>query len=171
LRYLQANYQQLPEADNQFGGVLAVETLCQTADMQCALREAHRVLVPGGRLVVVDCFRSEPLESFDAPLQQAALLVEKATAVDSFSVFEQWCGLCESIGFARVATVDHSAETAQNLARLHRLATKFFGLPRAVQSLGRVFPQRLLENAACGLMMPYTVGAGVHVYCSAVFQK
>ncbi len=171
LSYEQANYEKLVDDANTFGGVLAVETLCQTTNMKAALREAFRVLTPGGRLVVVDCFRSAPLEQFSPANQQAALLVEKATAVDCFSVFDEWRALCQTIGFVEIAAVDHSAETEQNLRRLHRLARKFFKLPRAVTALARAFPQRLLENSACGLMMPYTVGAGVHVYCSAVFEK
>ena len=171
LRYTVGNYEKLPNGDNSYDGVLAVETLCQTSSMERALREAYRVLSPGGRLVVVDCFRGGPLGEYSDEQRQAALLVEKATAVNEFAILDDWIALCASLGFRLVESTDHSAETRQNLARLHRLAERFFKLPRAVASLARVFPRRLLENAACGLMMPYTVGCGVHVYCSAVLEK
>lgn len=166
-----ANYETLPHGDEAFDAVLAVETLCQTNDQPRALREALRVLRPGGRLVVIDCFRVRPIETYEPDLQRAMRLVEKTTAVDAFSVVDEWTLMAESAGLRLVEDRDLSADTRENLARLHSVARRFFRMPAAVRAMAKAFPPRLLENSICGLLMPYTVGAGAHTYRILVVEK
>ena len=128
--------------------------------------EMHRVLCPGGRLIVVDCFRRQPLERFDADLQLAARLVEKTAAVDGFSVIDDWLRLAASIGFNALETVDESNHVVHNLERLYRLASGFFDDPLLVKTVQQTVPPLLLQNAICGLLMPFTVGGGTHGYYS-----
>ena len=111
LQFSVANYEHLMYGDASVCGVLAVETLCQTADVQQALREARRLLRPGGRLVIIDCFRLQPLEIFAPELQQAAQLVEKTTAVNAFSLLDDFRGAIAADGFHELECVDLSAAT------------------------------------------------------------
>ncbi|MEM8865727.1 MAG: class I SAM-dependent methyltransferase [Planctomycetota bacterium] len=171
VEFVQGNYEALSYPENSFDAVLAVETLCQTPNLRQALAEAHRVLRPGGRLVVIDCFRSLSLEQFDPPLRKAARLVEKTTAVAGFAVVADWIALAESVGLPFVEDQDLSAETRQNLTRLYSLAKRFFKMPRAMRAMTKAFPPRLLENSICGLLMPYTVGHGAHTYRAITVEK
>ncbi|QDU55970.1 class I SAM-dependent methyltransferase [Aeoliella mucimassa] len=171
VEFVEANYQQLSFSDGSFDALLAIETLCQTDDQQLALAEAYRVLRPGGRMMVIDCFRNQPLESFDAPLQQAARLVEKTAAVDAFAVMDSWQAMATSLGFSLVSVVDRSADTATDLARLYRLSRRFFNMSLAVKLIRRTMPPLAVENAICGLLMPYTVGYSAHGYYSVVLEK
>ena len=130
LQYLEGNYESLDFADGTFDVAFGVETFCQTDDMRRAVVEMHRVLRPGGRLVVIDCFRQKPLDELDADLQLAAKLVEKTTAVDGFAVVNQWLELARSIGFFVLEVHDESEHVVHNLARLYRLRAGFSTIRR-----------------------------------------
>ncbi|MGI9456872.1 MAG: methyltransferase domain-containing protein [Aeoliella sp.] len=171
LEFQVANYENLSVDDASFDGVLAVETLCQTDDQSSALQEAFRILRPGGRMLVIDCFRNELLENLEEDLRRAALLVEKTAAVDAFALIGEWRELCESIGFHVRDVCDRSAETARDLARLYQMARRFFKMSLAVKVIRRAMPPLAVENAICGLLMPYTVGHGAHGYYSIVLEK
>jgi ubiquinone/menaquinone biosynthesis C-methylase UbiE len=170
-RFEIGNYESLPHAAGSLDGILAVETLCQTDSQENALREAARLLRPGGRLVAIDCFRRAPLEGLPTELWQAAQLVEKTTAVDAFRGVEEWIRIAQEAGLKLVECIDHSAETEQNLARLYGLARRYFKLSLVARALANAFPPLLLENAVCGLLMPYTVGLGAHAYCTIIVEK
>lgn len=165
------NFLQLRFEDASFDAVCAVECLRQGSDMQAALQEAHRVLSPGGRLIVIDCFRSSGLEDYDEDMQLAVKLVEKTTAVDEFAVLGDWCEVAKTVGFDVSEQFDLSSQTSQNLARLYSLSRRFFKMPLAARAFLKAFPQRLLENSISGLLMPFTVGCGAHRYCLCELEK
>jgi len=52
VRVVKARGEELPFQDSSFGGVFMIVTLCFLDDPVKALREAHRVLAPRGRLVL-----------------------------------------------------------------------------------------------------------------------
>ena len=171
LEFVEGNYQQLSLEDGVFDAVLAVETLCQTDDQRLAVAEAFRLLRPGGQMLVIDCFRNVPLHELEEDLREAVLLVEKTAAVNAFAEVQEWQQMVIGLGFEVVERHDRSAETARDLARLYRLARRFFKMSLAVKMIRRAMPTLALENAVCGLMMPYTVGAGAHGYYTITLEK
>jgi arsenite methyltransferase len=171
LEYVEGNYEALDFPDGTFDVAFGVETFCQTADLRGALGEMHRVLRPGGRLVVVDCFRQRPLAELSADLQLATKLVEKTTAVDGFAVLPQWLDLVQSIGFEVLEVNDESAHVVQNLGRFYRLARGFFDDPKLVETVRQTVPPLMLQNAICGMLMPFTVGGGAHGYYSIALAR
>jgi len=44
--------------DNEFDGIFALESVCYAKNHQAFISEMHRILKPGGRLVIVDSFRT-----------------------------------------------------------------------------------------------------------------
>ena len=58
-RALRAPAEDLPYDDNSFDSVVCTLVLCSVDDQPRALREMHRVLRPGGRLLVVEHVRSD----------------------------------------------------------------------------------------------------------------
>ncbi len=148
LEYIEGDYEAIDFPDGHFDLAFGVETFCQTADMQQALKEIARALRPGGRLVVVDCFRQRPLSELDVDLQLAAKLVEKTTAVDGFAVIEQWLDLAGLLGFDVLEVRDESAHVVQNLAHFYRLA-RIFRRPKAGRGRPRV--RAAIDAAKCHL--------------------
>ncbi|GAA0503765.1 methyltransferase type 11 [Saccharopolyspora subtropica] len=55
-----ADAMDMPFADGEFDAALALESLLHMPDQKGALAEVHRVLRPGGRLVVADFFQITP---------------------------------------------------------------------------------------------------------------
>ncbi|WP_250008092.1 class I SAM-dependent methyltransferase [Actinoplanes sp. M2I2] len=66
--------ERLPYADGSFDTVVCALSLCAIPDPQAAVREMYRVLVPGGRLLLVDHVRSTW-----PPIYAAQWLLERVT--------------------------------------------------------------------------------------------
>lgn len=167
----QGDFHQLRFEDDSFDALLAVECLCQGTDWQGAVRELQRVLRPQGTLIVIDCFRRDSLKPYDENLQLAAKLVEKTMAVDQFAQLDAWLDHAAEEGLALMEQLDLSAEISHNLARFYSLSRRFFKMPLAARAFLKAFPQRLLENAISGMLMPFTVGSGLHRYMLLTLEK
>ncbi|MDZ4656335.1 MAG: methyltransferase domain-containing protein [Bythopirellula sp.] len=171
LAFEQGDFHRLRYDDNSFDAIFAVECLCQGTDWQGALAEAQRVLRQQGRFIVIDCFRQASLDSYDSDLQFAAQLVEKTMAVEEFAVLADWLRVAETHGFRVCEQLDLSEAISHNLARFYSLSRRFFKMPLAARAFLKAFPPRLIENAISGLLMPFTVGSGVHRYFLLTLEK
>ncbi len=167
----QGDFHQMRFPDAAFDVVFAIECLCQGTDWRGAVAEIQRVLRPGGRLIVIDCFHQQPLESYDPDLQLAARLVEKTMAVEEFAILGDWLEAAHRHGLSVIEQQDLSSDISHNLARFYSLSRRFFKMPLAARAFLKAFPQRLLENALSGLFMPFTVGSGVHRYYLLTLEK
>lgn len=64
--FLQKDYTATGFADSSFDVIWAIESVCYVKDKSEFLKEAYRILKPGGRLVVVDIFKKANVEGKDA---------------------------------------------------------------------------------------------------------
>ncbi|MCG8450812.1 MAG: class I SAM-dependent methyltransferase [Pirellulales bacterium] len=165
------DFQKLQYDNESFDVVFAVECLCQADDMRQAMKEIFRVLRPGGRLLVIDCFRSAPLDNYQEDQRLAVQLVEKTMAVHEFAVLSEWLEQAHSMGFKALEQTNLSSSISHNLARLYHLSRRFFRMPRAARAFLKAFPPRLLQNSISGLLMPFTVGSGAHQYFLLELQR
>lgn len=62
LIFEQADYHNTPYADATFNGVYAIESACHSveADKRSLIKEAHRLLKPGAKLVICDALLKQP---------------------------------------------------------------------------------------------------------------
>lgn len=91
--------EKLPFEDGRFDFALMVTTLCFVDDPQAALREAYRVLKPGGVLVVGLIDRESPLGKSYQKRQGESLFYREATFHSAIEVVEMMKGA----GFADFA--------------------------------------------------------------------
>lgn len=171
VKFEQGDFHDLQLENDSFDTAFAVECLCQGTDWPGAVAEVHRVLRPGGQFFVIDCFRKSAIENYDNDLQLAARLVEKTMAVEEFAVLGDWLACAERQGFQVVEKIDLSQAISHNLARFYSLSRRFFKMPLAARAFLKAFPPRLIENAISGMLMPFTVGSGVHQYYLLTLEK
>ncbi len=116
--------------DASFDVVWAVESVCHATDKAAFLREAHRLLTPGGRLVLADFFR----ENVEAGSRDERLLQNWAQgwAVPDFARIEDFTQAATEAGFASIVAEDATRYVARTSRRLYlysfpaRIITRIF---------------------------------------------
>ena len=121
VRLVPADAAALPFRAAHFTHVWILETLPRLPDPLAALREAHRVLRPGGTVAIQDLVQPARARGTDVPGWALATAAERAAAL-------------EHLGFIQLALSDRTAEaserSAQVLAARDRLLARLRHDPR-----------------------------------------
>ena len=122
MEFVRADYSSLPFADADFDGAYTMETLVHAANVSTVLREFHRVLKPGGRLMLFEY--TIPSRTAQTPKQARALdEVIAGSAMASLPTFvngrmAEFVGEC---GFRDVVVDD---ATDRIMPMLHKFARR-----------------------------------------------
>jgi MPBQ/MSBQ methyltransferase len=103
---LEADYEESPLPSSNYDGVYALESSCHAhgEDKAVLLTEAHRLLRPGGRLVVADGFLTGRLAG---TLQQRIYRkLCECWVIEQFARLDRFIARLEKIGFTAI-TVEH----------------------------------------------------------------
>ena len=103
---IEADYENTPLASSSFDGVYALESSCyaQGSDKRRLLEEAHRLLRPGGRMVVVDGFLSGRFAN--KAQQHIYRNVCECWVVENFAELQPFVRCLEKLEFGEI-TVEH----------------------------------------------------------------
>ena len=113
----QKDYRNTLYPSSSFDIVWAIESVCYADDKATFLKEAHRVLKPGGRLIVADFFKRENLEKKDEEqVQQWA----HGWAINDFSTMEDFNSKLKTSQFTDVEILNATKAIMPSAKKLYR---------------------------------------------------
>jgi tocopherol O-methyltransferase len=130
----QQNYLATTFPDNSFDVVMGVESVCYAYDKADFLREAFRVLKPGGRVMVADFFSHQVL-----PGSAAARLMQQWTstwAIKQYADVNEFLQALTDIGFVRVRQQDVTPNVLKSIRRLYYSFFPGIVTTKLLQALG-----------------------------------
>jgi len=114
-----ADYTNTGFPDNTFDVVWAIESVCYARDKNDFLKEAFRILKPGGTLVVADFFGSDQVE--DAKNHPLMIKMAETWAIERFANGTEFHENLLSVGFVDCGVKDISANVEKSVDLLLRL--------------------------------------------------
>jgi cyclopropane fatty-acyl-phospholipid synthase-like methyltransferase len=128
VRVLEGNVMAVPLPDSSMDAVLSQEAFLHVPDKAKALREAHRILKPGGRLTFTDWVAHRPFSDADAELMWDGMAVTGQMDMPAY------IALIESCGFAVEPPHDLTAEWAVILKERMAMYLKLRGEAQQAQT-------------------------------------
>lgn len=92
VRVIEGNVMAVPLADASVDAVLSQEAFLHVPDKAKALREAHRILKPNGRLAFTDWVAHKPFSDADAKLMWAGMAVTGQFDMPAYIALIERCG-------------------------------------------------------------------------------
>ena len=137
VEFLLGDFTAMTFEDATFDVVWAIESVCHALDKRDFIREAYRVLKPGGRLVVADGFRSrDQLSPDDEALLHSWL---SAWVVPSLTTPDQFVSYLDEIGFTDIRFDGVTRNVTPSSIRLYRTFIALYPFVRLLKFL-RVLP-------------------------------
>ncbi|WP_437967070.1 methyltransferase domain-containing protein [Sorangium sp. So ce260] len=117
VEFVKASYLDSGFEAGSFDVVWLLESSCHVADKGALLAEMHRVLKPGGRLVLADYFRrTGPMSASDAALIDGWA---DAWAMARLPTIEELTDAMVHVGFAAVRSTDETDQIARSARRMY----------------------------------------------------
>src|SRR5262249_38183138 len=133
VRFELGDYTATSFPDASFDAVWTLESLCHAPDKPAFLREARRLLRPGGRLGIVEYMRTErALTPAEDHLMQQWFACWAIANLGADSDFHRWVKLA---GFEATELADITPQMLPSFRRLYRLALAVYPVATLLRAL------------------------------------
>jgi len=165
------DFHDLPYPDATFDHLWCIEAFCNATDLDRALREAARVLKPGGSFSLFDGYLPRHPKLLDADEALAVELVAKGMAIDHLQVQEELIAHAEQVGLHAVQVTVLDEQVMPSLQKLETLTGRVIRWPWLGRRALASRPEMRGRNVLAGYLMRTTVALGLIGYRHIVLKK
>ncbi|MBD9355553.1 class I SAM-dependent methyltransferase [Methylomonas albis] len=163
-----ADFCATPFPDASFDVVWALESSCHALNKADFLREAWRVLKPGGRIVVCDGFVLQ--RQFTEQQWRAVVTCLNGWAVPNLCARNEFTGLLAQQGFQAIVCHDITAQTQASVEHMYQVAKRLKPVQTISQWLG-LRSKAQTANYLVGLAQHQLFTEKLTEYCIFTAQK
>jgi cyclopropane fatty-acyl-phospholipid synthase-like methyltransferase len=170
VRVIQGDYEDSVLPGSAYHGAYAIESSCYAhgADKGALLAEAHRLLRPGGRLVVADGFLAGG--RFASALQQRIYRkLCECWVIEEFGQIRLFTARLEQLGFTDITVENLRWRVAPSVAHIPWVTLKF--LLSDVLFGKRKMTRARWNNVLAPVLLPLVSVAGPMIYCMITAAK
>ncbi len=171
LRCQVGDIETLAYSPKTFDVAFVIESLFHVVDLPKALSEAHRVLKPGGRMIVFDFFRKQELEAITASQRQALLLSELAFTILSPMSAHGFVSAARRVGFTPLEVEEISDQVLPDVLRVHRWVRLAFIAPPVTWIIANLSPRSLIDVILGWELLPALFKANLMGYFRMQFER
>ncbi len=158
--------------ENSFDVVFGVETICYAESKEHVFKEIHRVLKPGGRLVVFDGYEPKPQEEMTELEHRASAVAFAAMCVTQNDNYLGNIRKYLEASYSKVEITDITRKVRPTLRRLDRICSYYFMHPWLIRFSKKFFPADANLNSIAGWLMFLTAdGDNINQYDRIVAVK
>lgn len=157
--------------DNSVDVMYAFETIVHNTDKEKIYSEVHRVLKPGGVMIVYDYALRAPYDTFDDHIHMAIALISKGGAVAMIESLEELNAHYAHCGLTLEKWTDYTHGILPDLKRLERKAAKIMRRPCLAKLMFLLLPEQFVTNIILGYLGYDMNNAGIGYYCEWVLRK
>ncbi len=117
VKFEKNDYTETGYPNGSFSVIWGMETICYANDKLVFLKEAARLLNPGGKLIIADFFKKEGLQGKDAELIKRWA---NGWAINDYSTREEFEDQLKIAGFKNIKIVDETPAIMRSIRRLYR---------------------------------------------------
>ncbi|OGE10686.1 hypothetical protein A3A60_00245 [Candidatus Curtissbacteria bacterium RIFCSPLOWO2_01_FULL_42_26] len=166
------DYTKTTFSDETYDVVWAIESVCHTPDKSNFLREAHRILKKGGRVIVGDGFllrepRNEKERKIVDDFTDGFAIPRENFYKNTIDNFE---ANMESSGFKKIKYWDKTPAVMHSSHRIYRLCSLFLPIAKVLNKLGLMKNVVVLTNKA-GIAQYKAVKLGLGGYAVFYAEK